>query len=47
MEKNESNNQINIKLLIIEIFPPLEEINDNNSEITISFEDNIMKYHLI
>ena len=39
MEKIESNNQINIKLLIIEIFPPLEEINDNNSEITISFED--------
>ena len=38
MEKNESNH-LNIKLIILEIFPPLEELNDNNSEITICFED--------
>ena len=39
MENNESNPQIIIKLLILEIFPSLEELNNNNSEITISFQD--------
>ena len=39
MENNESNPQIIIKLLILGIFPSLEELNNNNSEITISFQD--------
>ena len=39
MDNNESNPQIIIKLLILEIFPSLEELNNNNSEITISFQD--------
>ena len=39
MENNESNPKIIIRLLILEIFPSLEELNNNNSEITISFQD--------
>ena len=40
MESKELNSQIIIKLLIIEIFPSLEELTNNNTEsITISFQD--------
>ena len=40
MENKESNSQTAIKILILEIFPPLNELTNNNSEIiTISFQD--------
>ena len=40
MENKESNSQTIIKILILEIFPPLNELTNNNSEIiTISFQD--------
>lgn len=39
--------EIIIKLIILDIFPSLEEVNDNNSEIiTISFQDNDLSYEL-
>jgi hypothetical protein len=39
--------EINIKLIILDIFPSLEEVNNNNSEIiTISFKDNDLSYEL-
>ena len=41
MKERESNSQINVKLLIIDIFPSIEELNKNNTEyITISFQNN-------
>ena len=40
MENKEINSKIVIKLLILEIFPSLQELSNNNSEIiTISFQD--------
>lgn len=39
MECYEPNHQIITKLIIKEIFPSLEELNNNDSEMTISFQD--------
>ena len=49
MENSDSFSKINIKLILLEIFPSLEELNNNNSEIiTISFQDkdNDILYNL-
>ena len=41
MEKKKLDSQINIKLIILDIFPSLEEVTKNNSEtINIYFQDN-------
>lgn len=40
-------NKINIKIILLDIFPSLEEVNNNNSDITtISFQENNMSYKL-
>ena len=40
-------NKINIKIILLDIFPSLEEVNNNNSDITtISFQDNNLSYNL-
>ena len=49
MKEKDINSQINIKLAIVDIFPSLEEINNNNTEyVTISFQnnDNDIKFNL-
>ena len=47
MEKNESDSQIIIKLIILDIFPSLEEVSKNFSEIiTIIFQGNDIIYNL-
>lgn len=41
MENKEFNSQINLKLIILEIFPSLQELDNNNSDIiTITFQDD-------
>jgi len=40
-------NEIIIKIIVIDIFPSIEEVNNNNSDIiTISFQDNDLSYKL-
>ena len=46
MEKKDSKNLVNIKLTFLDLFPSLEEIDENNEGITINFQDSTFSYNL-
>ena len=46
MERKESKDQVNIKLIFLDLFPSLEEIDSNNEGITINFQNFSFSYDL-
>ena len=46
MEKKDSKNLVNIKLTFLDLFPSLEEIDENNEGITINFQNSSFSYNL-